>query len=170
MLPLTEREKQAVIAAGCDEWIERPAFREGEADNIRQTLKDRSFRQFHPDLNASPRRGVTLDFFSGLKLYAQYGVDGRAVNEWELHAHEYRLEIGDSHDVVTLIPMEPRTYQQFPTQCSDCIDTTGVSISVRNAFNPSRIEFRINDPNSVLPPPFPHFGDWTTFQEDEIQQ
>ncbi len=170
MKPLTEREQEAVVAAGCADWIERPTLRQGEADNIRTNLNDRSFRQFLPDRNANPRKGVTIDFFSGIKIYAQYGVDGHAVNEWEIHADDYNLETGDSHNVITLHPIEPRTTQRFPTECSNCIDTTGVSVSVRNAFNPSLTEFRINDPSGVLPPPFPVFGDWTTFREDEIQQ
>ena len=29
------------------------------------------------------------------------------------------------------------------------------------------IAFRLNDPQGVLPPPFPVFGTWTQFDEDE---
>ena len=32
-------------------------------DAIKAALKDRSFRQFEPDVDASPRKGVILDFF-----------------------------------------------------------------------------------------------------------
>ncbi len=170
MMPLTEGEREAAIAAGCVGWMESTALRRGEADNIRKTLADRSFRRFSPGRDANPRKGVVLDFFAGLKLYAQYAVDGHAVNEWEMAADHYDLELGDSPNVITLHPVEPRTYQWFPSECGDCVDTTKVSVSVRNVFNPSRMEFRVNDPNRVLPIPFPVFSEWTTFREDEIQQ
>ena len=57
--------------------------------------------------------------------------------------------------------------QQFPRRCTDCIPTAGVSISIKNVFDSDDIEFRINDPNNVLPLPFPVFGSWTRFNEDE---
>ena len=28
------------------------------------------------------------------------------------------------------------------------------------------MSFRLNDPNGILPDPFPVFGSWTRFQED----
>ena len=71
--------------------------------------------------------------------------------------------------MVTLYPVAPRTLQQFPTECSACIDVTGVSVSVRNVFDPDRIAFRLNDPDGVLPLPFPVFARWTDFREDEWQ-
>ena len=70
---------------------------------------------------------------------------------------------------ITLRFVSPRTSQTFPTPCQDCIPTSGVSVSIRNVFNPDRIAFRINDPSNVLPSPFPVFQNWTTFHEDEIQ-
>ena len=41
---------------------------------------------------------------------------------------------------------------------------TGVSVSVRNVFDPDRIAFRLNDPDGVLPLPFPVFARWTEFR------
>ena len=41
-----------------------------------------------------------------------------------------------------------------------------VSVSARNALD-GEIAFRINDPHSVLPRPFPVFGSRTRFVEDE---
>ncbi len=71
--------------------------------------------------------------------------------------------------MVTLYPVAPRTRQQFPTECVACIDVTSVSVSVRNVFDPDRIAFRLNDPDGVLPLPFPVFAQWTEFREDEWQ-
>ena len=38
---------------------------------------------------------------------------------------------------------------------------------MKNVFDGDDIEFRINDPNDVLPLPFPVFKSWTQFNEDE---
>ena len=32
-------------------------------------------------------------------------------------------------------------------------------------FDEGRIAFRLNDPEGVLPEPFPIFGSWTVFEE-----
>ena len=132
-------------------------------------LADRSFRQFEPHVDGDPRKGVILDFFGPLSLWAQYARGGHAVNEWEIVADDYRVERAGSGQMVTLYPVAPRTLQRLPTECSACIDVTGVSVSVRNVFDPDRIVFRLNDPDGVLPLPFPAFAQWTEFREDEWQ-
>ena len=68
---------------------------------------------------------------------------------------------------VTIHLIGPRSRQQLPVACEDCIATTGVSVSIRDVFDPERIAFRLNDPQGVLPPPFPVFDSWTRFREDE---
>ena len=65
------------------------------------------------------------------------------------------------------MPISPASMQQFPDRCSDCILTSGVSVSVRDFFDRDGISFRVNDPNSLLPLPFPVFGSWVRFDEDE---
>ena len=57
--------------------------------------------------------------------------------------------------------------QGLPTQCDNCIDTAGVSISLRNYEDKGSADIKINDPNNVLPSPFPVFDSWTEFREDE---
>ena len=47
------------------------------------------------------------------------------------------------------------------------IETAGISISIRNLFNSEKIQFKLNDPDSSLPTPFPVFESWTSFSEDE---
>ena len=155
----------ATALAGCEE--EPVSVSEAERQRIVAELDDRSFRQFEPHRDGNPRKGVILDFFNGISLWAQYGEDGHAVNEWDIHAESYRVEARGSEYILTF--NDPRSYQQFPTECEDCIPTTGVSISVRDLFDKEKIAFRVNDPEGDLPLPFPVFGSWTRFGEDEYQ-
>ena len=136
-------------------------------ERVATELERRSFRQFHPSVDASPRRGVVIDFHDGFRMWAQYAQDGHAVYEWELTAADYHIEwTGDVAEIV-LFPAGAMSVQQFPENCSGCIPTSDVSISVRNVFDSDEIAFRINDPNNVLPLPFPVFSSWTHFDEDE---
>ena len=129
-------------------------------------LDGRSFRQFDPSKDGSPRKAVILEFHDGLGIWGQYARDGHAVNEWEIRAGGYRIEwTGDDSEIV-LAPLAVTSEQQFPRRCTDCIPTAGVSISIKNVFDSDDIEFRINDPNNVLPLPFPVFDSWTRFNED----
>ena len=143
-----------------------------EEGQIKAGLQDRSFRQFDPSLDASPRKGVVLDFFGGVSLWAQYAEDEHAVNEWQISAADYRLEkAGEAkfQEAEFVIRFEnPESNQLFPEECTGCIPTDGFSISVRNVFDSDRIAFKLNDDGSHLPPPFPVFGSWTRFREDEI--
>lgn len=90
------------------------------------------------------------------------------MHEWRITADDYTVEISRNRSEATLYPIKPRTRQQFPTQCSNCIDTTEVSVSVKNLTKPDRIEFRVNDPKDVLPSPFPVFTKWTKFREPQL--
>ena len=131
-------------------------------------LEGRSFRQFHPSRNASPRSGVILDFRNGFRLWAQYAEDGHAVYEWEVTADSYRIESAGEPSEFVLFPESVRSEQQFPDPCLDCVPAAGVSISVRHVMDADEIAFRINDPDNVLPQPFPVFDSWTRFREDEV--
>ena len=158
-----------IACAACAELATSEPLTASEVAAVRAELADRSFRQFEPHVDGDPRKGVVLDFFGPLSLRGQYAEGGNALNEWEIVADDYRVERAVSGQVVTLYPVAPRTRQQFPTECVACIDVTGVSVSVRNVFDPNRIVFRLNDPNGVLPLPFPVFAQWTEFREDEWQ-
>ena len=130
-------------------------------------LEGRSFRQFAPSVDASPRRGVVLDFHDGFRMWAQYAENERAVYEWEIIADGYRVESTADRSGIVLFPAGVTSMQQFPDSCSDCIPTVGVSISVRDVLDDDKIAFRIDDPNNALPLPFPVFSSWTRFDEDE---
>lgn len=146
----------------------RPTTEAGE-ERVKVELADRSFRQFVPSKDADPRRGVIISFFGPITIWAQYAEGGHALNEWEIAADDYRVEQHGSLSELTLHLVEPRSSQGLPTRCDGCIPTDGVSLSIRNVFDSERTEFRLNDPNGVLPRPFPVFDSWTRFREDEIQ-
>ena len=141
----------------------------------RQTLQDiaaelegRSFRQFDPSLDAGQRKGVVLDFLDGFRMWAQYAEDGYAVYEWEITANGYSIESAGEPAAFALFPEGVTSEQQFPDPCLNCIPTAGISIAVRDVLDAGEIAFRIDDPNDVLPPPFPAFDSWTRFREDEV--
>ncbi len=158
-----------IAGAACAEMVSSDPFTASEIAAVKAELADRSFRQFDLHVDGDPRKGVILDFFGPLSVWAQYAEGGHALNEWEIVADDYRVERAGSGQMVTLYPVAARTRQQFPTECVACIDVTGVSVSVRNIFDTDRIAFRLNDPHGVLPLPFPVFARWTEFREDEWQ-
>ena len=139
-----------------------------DVERIKAELEDRSFRQFQPSVDASPRKGVILSFFGPITIWAQYAEGRSALNEWEIAADDYRVELHGGASEITIHLDQPRSSQGIPTRCDDCIPTEGISLSIRNLFDSERIEFRLNDPNGVLPSPFPLFHSWTRFNEDEI--
>ena len=140
-----------------------------EEEKVKSELKDRSFRQFAPSKGALKRKGVILDFFDSegktISLWSQYAEGDTAINEWEIFANDYKIEKGGSE--YRLYFNSPNSHQNLPNKCDNCIETTDISISIRNLFNSNRIEFRVNDPKDILPSPFPVFTSWTRFSEDE---
>ena len=137
-----------------------------EAARIKAELDGRSFRQFEPSVDASPRKGVILGFFGAVGIWGQYAEDGHAVSEWEISSDSYRIERHSSSEIVLYLE-QPVSMQTLPTRCDYCIGTEGVSISVRDVFDSAKISFKLNDPHGVLPSPFPVFNSWTRFSEDE---
>jgi hypothetical protein len=135
------------------------------AEDAIQELEGRSFRQFDPSVDGRPRKAVVLDFTNGVSLWAQYA-ENVTSHEWEIYSREVLVEV--SGNMATFTMVDPRSRQLFPSQCDSCIPTSGVSVSVRDVLRSDEIAFRLNDPQGVLPPPFPVFGTWTRFDEDEI--
>lgn len=140
-----------------------------ERNDVLSQLQDRSFRQFVPSKDAYKRQAVIIDFSNHqnmkINLWAQYAEGGKAINEWEISDDEVFVYKNETYYELSFI--DPETHQNLPEKCDDCIITSGVSISIRNIYDDDRIEFRINDENNVLPPPFPVFSSWTKFNEDE---
>lgn len=141
---------------------------EGEEKEIRMTLEDRSFRQFDPDdIDASPRKAVILDFFDGVELWAQYADGKYTINEWKIFAEDYRIEKAENGSEIKIYFNDPSSMRTLPDPCEDCIDMSGISISIRDVFDSEKISFKLNDPDKRLPSPFPVFQSWTRFREDE---
>ena len=136
-----------------------------EAQLVKVELKDRSFRQFDPSRDANKRKGVILDFFDGVRLWAQYAEGEIALSEWEILADDYSVEKSGSEYRIYF--QAPRSVQILPTQCDNCIRTSGISISIRNLFDGEKIQFKLNIDNDDFPQPFPVFESWTKFNEDE---
>ena len=136
-----------------------------EEEQVKAELKNRSFRQFDPSRDADKRKGVILDFFNGIELWAQYAEGETALSEWSITADDYRIEKAGSEYRIYF--EAPRSEQILPTQCHNCIETTGISISVQDLFDREKIRFKLNISNDDFPRPFPIFESWTTFSEDE---
>lgn len=136
-----------------------------EEQLVKAELKDRSFRQFDPSKDAKKRKGVIVDFFGGVRLWAQYTEGATALSEWEIFSDDYRVEKSDSEYRIHF--EAPRSAQRLPTQCDNCIGTSGISISIQNLFDSERIRFKLNIDNDDFPRPFPIFESWTKFNEDE---
>ena len=140
---------------------------EVEAAEIKAVLNDRSFRQFDPDVNASPRKAVILDFFNGISLWAQYAEGRYAINEWEIRADDYQIQRAGDGSEIKLYFIDLDSTRILPAHCENCIETAGISISIRDVFDSEKIAFKLNDPDKNLPSPFPVFQSWTKFREDE---
>ena len=138
------------------------------AEDVIAELEGRSFRQFDPSLDGSPRKAVVLDFSNGMSLWAQYAEGDRAVHEWEIRAEEVSVQVDGGG--ATLSMVAPGSRRELPARCENCIRSDGVSVSVRNVSSREEIEFRLNDPHGVLPSPFPVFDTWTRFREDQPMQ
>ena len=140
-----------------------------EEERVKSELEDRSFRQFDPSKDAAKRKGIILDFFDErnkiISLWAQYAEGDTALKEWEIFADDYRVEKAGSE--YRLYFDTPRSHQNLPTKCDNCIETEGISILIRNLFDSEKIEFKMNDEDNKLPSPFPVFKSWTRFNEDE---
>ena len=154
------------VFVSCDN-IPFEMISESEEDAIKAVLNDRSFRQFDPHVDASPRKGVILDFFNGVELWAQYAEGNYAINEWEIRSDDYRIERASDGSEIKIYFIEPSTTRTLPNKCENCIETVGISISIRDVFDSKRIAFKLNDPDNSLPSPFPVFQSWTKFREDE---
>ncbi len=166
--PLLALSCAVVISAACGDSPAPEPVTPAEGAVVRDTLRDRSFRQFEPDRDASHRKGVVVDFLGQPTLWAQYAEGERAVSEWEVVADDYLIEKHSDTSTITIRFINPMASMILPTPCTDCIDAEGVSISIRDYADQGIAEFKINDPNDVLPSPFPVFGSWTEFSEDEI--
>ena len=118
-----------LILSSCADNPLQPVSSE-EEQRIKAELDDRSFRQFDPSKDADKRKGVIINFFDGVGLWAQYAEGMYALNEWEILSDDYRIEKAGSEYRIYF--EAPRSVRTLPTQCDNCIETTGISISIQN--------------------------------------
>ena len=118
-----------LILSSCADNPLQPVSSE-EEQWIKAELDDRSFRQFDPSKDADKRKGVIINFFDGVGLWAQYAEGMYALNEWEILSDDYRIEKAGSEYRIYF--EAPRSEQILPTQCDNCVETTGISISIQN--------------------------------------
>ena len=112
-----------------------------EEERIKSELSGRSFRQFEPSKDSSPRKGVILEFFNGIRLWAQYAEDGHAKYEWEIYSTDYRIESrGEGFPHRGLIRQSKVDMQGFPTECENCIETSG-SVYLHQGYFRQRKDF-----------------------------
>ena len=137
------------------------------AQSVMEQLQDRSFRQFEPGRDSSPRKAVVIDFFNGISVWAQYSENNHALSEWEIFAQEFEAQVAGNGSDITLTPINPHSTQIQPETCDDCVDPAGFSVSIRGLFDSTDIAIMLHDPSGTLPSPMPVFTQWTPFQEDE---
>ena len=155
--------------SGCGEVADDTPLDAGQSQRIEEELRGRSFRQFDPSRDGSPRKAVIVDF-SGenrVSVWAQFAADDRAIHEWEIVSEDFRITGNADGSEVAVVLGQARSERLLPSACRDCIDATGVYVGIRDVFDPDRISFRIADSEGVLPLPFPVFESWTDFEEDE---
>ena len=110
-----------IALAGCEE--DAAPVPEVDQQRIVEELQDRSFRQFEPHVDGDPRKGVILDFFDGVTLWAQYAEGGYAVNEWQIHAASYSVEGSGSEYTIRF--NEPESSQEFPPRARTAFQPRG---------------------------------------------
>ena len=131
-------------------------------------MRGRSFRQFEPSRDASPGKGIILDFFGPISIWAQYA--DRAVSEWETASDDYRIERRGGSSEITIYLDQPRSIADAAHQVRRLhIDRRRIHIR-RDVFDSAKISFKVNNPHGVLPSLFPVFGSWTRFSEDEYME
>ena len=74
----------ALLVSACGGSGELVPVSKAEEKRIKAELDGRSFRQFEPFVDASPRKGVVLNFFDEVSLWAQYAEGDQAADEWEV--------------------------------------------------------------------------------------
>lgn len=130
-------------------------------NRVKKELENRSF--FYETTSKNTIKIVHIIFNDGIELYLAYVDNEIATNEWEIEADDYKvLKQGSEYRIDFL---SPRSEQTLPTKCKNCVQTTGISILVKNPFNEGKIRFKLNFENNNFPPPYPVLESWTKFEE-----
>lgn len=132
---------------------------------IQYTLEGQNFLRYEPNEAARNKKAVRIDFSDGLYFAATQWENDIAVHDWSIRSRRYSVERSTHGSRIKIYFVESTSRVKLPHACQNCLDTSGVSISVRDVFDSEKIRFKINDPDNNLPPPFPLFHSWTQFPE-----
>lgn len=137
-----------------------------DASRVKAHLDGRVFRQSDPSQNAETRKSIVVDFTDGLSLRAQYTEGGNTVDDWSVRQDFYWLEKAHGEPVYRFDWRNPIVRRLLPKECEDCIDTSGLTVLVRDYFKKDEILFALWDSAGQVPSPLPVFESWTRFVED----
>ncbi len=142
-----------------------------DAAQVTAHMESRVFWQFDGARDAEHRKGIELDFHSGLALRALYYRNGDLVDDWKVFHEYYWIEKAHGQPIYRFDFRNPTVQRTLPRECEDCIDTAGLIILVRDYGRKDKIQFSLADSladrDGRLPSPFPVFRSWTRFVEDD---
>lgn len=140
----------------------------GEIQRLESTMNGRVFRQSDPSADAVERKTVEIDFRGGgLAVRAQQLEGGQVVAEWSVSGPVYWIEKAVEQAIHKLHIRNGVVERTRPEECTDCIDVRGMSVLIRRYHLDDDMRFVLWDSIGHLPPPFPVFQSWTSFEEIE---
>lgn len=138
-----------------------------EIAQLEFAMGGRVFRQSDPSADAVHRKTVEIDFRGGLALRAQQLEEGQVVAEWSVSGPGYLIEKALDQAIHKLHIYDAVVERTSPEECTDCIDVRGLSVLIHRYHLDDDLRFVLWDSIGHLPPPFPVFESWTSFEEIE---
>ena len=139
-----------------------------EIQRLESVMSGRVFRQSDPSSDAMVRKTIEIHFRGrGLAVRAQQLEGGQVVAEWSVSGPVYWIEKAVDEAIHKLHIGEAVVERTRPEECTDCIDVRGMSVLVHRYHLDDELRFALWDSIGHLPPPFPVFESWTSFEEIE---
>ncbi len=141
-----------------------------ESENFKSILNGRGFRQFTPDIDANPRKGIQISFIKYdnhiIQVLGLYNKEENIlINLWRVNGENF--EVYKSKNEIYKIKFTGiSSEQELPEGCQDCLNVKTFIFFIKNPFDENLIEFKL-EKNEQLPNPYPVFLDWTKFKEDQ---
>ena len=161
------------VALGCSVPVDPPQYRWwfldiGEIAHFEDVMNGRVFRQSDPSADAMQRKTVEIRFRGGgLAVKAQQLEGGQVVAEWSVSGPGYWIEKAVDQAIHKLHISGAVVERTRPEGCTDCIDVRGMSVLIHRYHLDDDLKFALWDSIGHLPPPFPVFESWTSFEEIE---
>lgn len=138
-----------------------------EIAQLEFAMGGRVFRQSDPSVDAVHRKTVEIDFRGGLAVRAQQLEGGQVVAEWSVSGPDYWIEKAVDQAIHKLHINDAVVQRTRPEECTDCVDVRGMSVLIHRYHLDDELRFALWDSIGHLPPPFPVFERWTSFEEIE---